>query len=65
MALSEADMVAKIKAAAAAAGVTIQDPNFLLILCKGIVDEIKANATITGTVTGGLGAGGAVTGTIS
>jgi len=38
--------------------------DFADALAKAIVDEIKANALVTGTVTSGAGAGGTVTGTV-
>jgi len=67
MALSATDMKSKVEAAITAAGITVTDNQFNLILylCQGIVEEITSNAlvTVTGVVTSGVGAGGAVTGT--
>jgi hypothetical protein len=34
-------------------------------VAKAVVDEIQANALVTGTVISGAGSGGAVTGTVS
>lgn len=68
MALTQASLATKIQAeiiaqfgAPADAG-TLQ--KFANAIAKAVVDEIQANAIVTGTVTSGMGAGGAVTGTV-
>jgi len=68
MAMTAAGMKAKIKAAyEARTGQQMQEGTFnaLIDLCTGIIEEIQANAEVSGTVVSGAGAPGNVEGTIS
>lgn len=70
MPLSAATLSAAIKTEIEnIAGIDIIDEaeleRFTDALATAIVDHITANALVTGTVTSGAGAGGAVTGTVS
>jgi hypothetical protein len=66
--LSQASLATKIQAeiiaqfGAPADAATLQ--KFANAIAKAVVDEIQANALVSGTVTSGAGAGGAVTGTV-
>ena len=42
----------------------IELQKFCDAMAKAIVENIQANALVTGTVTSGMGAGGTVTGTV-
>lgn len=68
MPLTQASLATKIQAeiiaqfGAPADAAILQ--KFANAIAKAVIDEIQANAVVTGTVTSGAGAGGAVTGTV-
>ena len=69
MAMSDAGLATAIQNAIVAASVSAASPSELSAFCTAvgtaIVEYLKANAVVAGTVTSGTGAGGSVTGTIS
>jgi len=68
MPMTDSGLSSAIKAAIIDLFGTPADPTKLQGTCdafgKAIVEYIKANAQVTGTVTSGAGAGGLVTGTV-
>ena len=68
MAMSEAGLKAEIKSSLLAVFGAAEDDEKLDDFCQAMADAIvgyiQANAVVTGTVTTGMGAGGAVTGTV-
>lgn len=68
MALTQASLATKIQAEIIAQFGAPADSSVLLkfanAIAKAVVDEIQANAVVTGTVTSGAGSGGAVTGSV-